>query len=127
MTWVLRGLVLILGLFFASIAVRGIIDPLVFTEAFGVVGEGAGRNTLRADFGAFFLLGSIPTIWVAIQPHRASWLILPIIQFCAVLGLRILGVLMGDQPNMIAMGTEAAAIILLLVARRFLSPTTTSD
>ncbi len=108
------------GLFFGFIGVRGIINPHTFTEVFGLVGEGAARNALRAAYGTFSLVCAIPAIWVALQPSRLNYLHFPIILFSAVLGLRIFGIGMGDAPNMTAMLTEAASIALLLGGYYFL-------
>lgn len=120
MSSLLRIGLAIWGLFFGFIAIRGIIDPQTFTETFGLVGEGAARNALRADFGAFFLFGAIPALVVAALPNRAHWLNLPAILFGGVLILRFVGVAIGDEPNMIAMVTEAASVLLLVIARHVL-------
>jgi hypothetical protein len=114
------GLALV-GLFFLLIAVRGILDPQFFTDTFGVVGEGAARNTLRADFGAFFCVGAIPAVWVALQPSKVRWLNISAAFLGAVLALRIFGVIMGDIPNIPGMIGEAISLVVIFAARKVLA------
>jgi hypothetical protein len=57
MTLLLRILVGLWGLGFGLLAVRGILDPNVFLTQFGFQAPGASINSIRSDFGAFFLGG----------------------------------------------------------------------
>lgn len=121
MSLLARVLLAIVGLLFLVAALRGIYDPSFFTQTFGVEGEGMGRNTLRADFGAFFLVGAVPTVWVALQPGRVRWLIVPLLFLATVFVLRLFGVVMGDVPDTTGLVAEAISILVILTAQRVLS------
>lgn len=53
MTIALRIIISLWGLAFGLLAIRGLIDPQVYVDQFGIEGKGAAINTLRADFRPF--------------------------------------------------------------------------
>ena len=121
MTILLRVIVGLWGIAFSLLALRGIFDPEGWTEAFGVVAEGAAVNNLRADYGAFFLVAALGALWGALQPKNARALLVPAALFGAALVIRLIGIAMGDpmtDPIKQSMATELVSVILMLFATR---------
>ena len=119
MTMILRVAVGLWGIAFGLLAVRGMLDPNVFLAQFGFQAPGASINTIRADFGAFFLVPSICALWGAWQPAKAKLLYVPAALFGTALLGRLLGLALGDiasDANSQAMLVEAISVALMLFA-----------
>lgn len=119
MTLILRMLVGLWGLGFGLLAVRGILDPVVFVAQFGIQGPGASINTIRSDFGAFFLVSAAAALWGAWKPAQAKLLYVPAALFGTALIGRALGLMMGDpasDANNQAMMIEGISVALMLFA-----------
>lgn len=123
---VLRLLVTIWALFFGVLGVRGLIDPSVYVQQFDLPAiAGAARNSVRADFSAFFLVSAGAALYGAWARDAAHWLRVPALLFGGALLFRALGLALGDplvpivQTSMIA---EAVSAVLLLIAARLLTP-----
>ena len=119
MTLILRIIVGLWGLGFGLLAVRGILDPNVFLAQFGFQGPGASINTIRADFGAFFLVSAVGALWGAWQPTKAKLLYVPAALFGTALVGRFIGLIMGDpasDANNQAMLIEGISAALMLFA-----------
>ena len=121
MNLVLRILVGLWGLGFGLLAVRGIIDPKVFTSQFGIEAPGASINSVRSDFGAFFLVSAVGALWGAARPDKAKLLHVPAALFGTALVGRLIGLGLGDPPsaaNNQAMIIEGVSMLLMLFAAR---------
>lgn len=123
---ILRLLVTIWALFFGVLGVRGLIDPSVYGQQFDLPTLGAmARNTIRADFSAFFLVSAGTALYGAWARDAAQWLRVPALLFGSALLFRALGLALGDplgpivQTSMIA---EAVSVALLVTAARRLAP-----
>jgi hypothetical protein len=119
MTLILRILVGLWGIGFGLLAVRGILDPTVFLAQFGIQGPGASINTIRSDFGAFFLVSAVGALWGAVQPAKARLLYIPAALFGTALAGRLIGLALGDpasDANNQAMIVEAISVVLMLFA-----------
>ena len=119
MNVILRILVGVWGLGFGLLAVRGILDPNVFLAQFGFQAPGASINTIRADFGAFFLVSAVGALWGAWQPAKAKLLYVPAALFGTALLGRLFGLAMGDpasDANNQAMIVEGISVALMLFA-----------
>ena len=119
MNMMLRIIVGLWGLGFGLLAVRGILDPNVFLAQFGLQAPGASINTIRADFGAFFLVSAVGALWGALQPAKTKLLYAPAALFGAALLGRLLGLAMGDpasDANNQAMIIEGISVALMLFA-----------
>ena len=119
MTLILRIIVGLWGFGFGLLAVRGILDPNVFIAQFGFQGPGASINTIRADFGAFFLVSAVGALWSAWQPAKAKLLYVPAALFGTALLGRLIGLMMGDpvsDANNQAMLIEGISVALMLFA-----------
>ena len=119
MTLILRIIVGLWGFGFGLLAVRGILDPNVFIAQFGFQGPGASINTIRADFGAFFLVSAVGALWSAWQPAKAKLLYVPAALFGTALAGRLFGLAMGDpasDANNQAMIIEGISVALMLFA-----------
>ena len=119
MTLVLRIVVGLWGIGFGLLAVRGILDPKVFLDQFGVQGPGASINTIRSDFGAFFLVSAVSALWAAWQPAKARLLYVPAALNGTALAGRLIGLAMGDPSspaNNQAMIIEGVTVLLMLFA-----------
>lgn len=119
MNIILRIIVGLWGLGFGMLAVRGMLDPNVFLAQFGFQAPGASINTIRADFGAFFLVSAIGALWGAWQPTKANPLYVPAALFGTALLGRLLGLVMGDpssDTNNQAMIIEGISVDLMLFA-----------
>ena len=75
MNMILRIIVGLWGVGFGLLAVRGILDPNVFLAQFGFQAPGASINSIRSDFGAFFLVSAVGALWGAWQPSKAKLLL----------------------------------------------------
>ncbi len=121
MKLVLRILVGLWGLGFGLLAVRGILDPKVFLDQFGIEGPGASINTIRSDFGAFFLVSAVCALWGAAKPEKAKLLYVPAALFGTALFGRLIGLGLGDPAsaaNNQAMIIEGVSVLLMLFAAR---------
>ena len=119
MNVILRIAVGLWGLGFGLLAVRGLLDPNVFIAQFGFQGPGASINTIRADFGAFFLVSVVGALWGAWQPTKAKLLYVPAALFGTALLGRLLGLALGDpasDANNQAMIVEGISVALMLFA-----------
>jgi hypothetical protein len=123
---ILRLLVTIWALFFGILGLRGLIDPAVYVQQFDLPAIGAvARNTIRADFSAFFLVAAGSALYGAWARDAAHWLRVPAMLFGGALLFRALGLALGDplgpivQTSMIA---EAVSAVLLFTAARRLAP-----
>lgn len=96
MDWIVRGVVALWGIFFGWMGVSGLIDPQTYVDTFGISGDAAAMNTIRADFSAFFLLAGGAACWAALRPEHGKVLLVPIAAFGLALGGRLLGVMLGD-------------------------------
>lgn len=123
MTLILRIAVGLWGVAFGLLAVRGILNPAVFLEQFGLQAPGASINTVRADFGAFFLVSAVGALWGAWRPEKARLLYVPAALFGTALAERLLGLAFGDpasDANNQAMIVEAVSVgLMLFAAKRF--------
>lgn len=121
MTLILRIMVGLWGLGFGLLAVRGILDPNVFLGQFGFEAPGASINSIRADFGAFFLVSAVGALWGAWKPEKAMLLYVPAALFGTALIGRLLGLAMGDpasDANNQAMLIEGISVALMLFAAK---------
>lgn len=121
MNLVLRILVGLWGLGFGLLALRGILDPKVFLDQFGIEGPGASINTIRSDFGAFFLVSAVCALWGAAKPEKAKLLYVPAALFGTALAGRLIGLGLGDPAsaaNNQAMIIEGVSVLLMLFAAR---------
>jgi Domain of unknown function (DUF4345) len=119
MNMILRIIVGLWGLGFGLLAVRGILDPNVFLAQFGFQAPGASINTIRADFGAFFLVSAVGALWGAWQPSKARLLYIPAVLFGTALAGRLIGLALGDpasDANNQAMIVEGISVALMLFA-----------
>ena len=119
MTLILRIIVGLWGVGFGLLAVRGILDPNVFLAQFGFQGPGASINSIRSDFGAFFLVSAVGALWGAWQPTKAKLLYVPSALFGTALVGRFIGLIMGDpasDANNQAMLIEGISVALMLFA-----------
>ena len=119
MTLILRIFVGLWGVGFGLLAVRGILDPAVFLAQFGIQGPGASINTIRSDFGAFFLVSAVAALWGAWKPEKAKLLYVPAALFGTALAARLLGLMLGDpasDANNQAMMIEGISVALMLFA-----------
>lgn len=119
MNMILRIAVGLWGFAFGLLAVRGMLDPNVFLAQFGFQAPGASINTIRADFGAFFLVSAIGALWGAWQPTKANLLYVPAALFGTALLGRLLGLATGDpssDTNTQAMIIEGISVALMLFA-----------
>jgi hypothetical protein len=121
MNLALRILVGLWGLGFGLLAVQGILDPKVFTTQFGIDAPGASINSVRGDFGAFFLVAAVGALWGAAKPDKAKLLYVPAALFGVALAGRLIGLGLGDPPsaaNNQAMIVEGISVLLMLFAAR---------
>lgn len=119
MNMILRIIVGLWGVGFGLLAVRGILDPNVFLTQFGFQAPGASINSIRSDFGAFFLVSAVGALWGAWQPSKAKLLYVPAALFGTALVGRVIGLAMGDpasDANNQAMIVEAISVALMLFA-----------
>lgn len=94
--WVLRGVILLWSAFFALLALRGIINPIVFQDTFGIAIDGVAGNTVRADFGSFFLVAAGGAALGAIVPGWTRALLVPAALYGVALTSRLIGLASGD-------------------------------
>ena len=119
MNMILRIIVGLWGVGFGLLAMRGLLDPNVFLAQFGFQAPGASINTIRADFGAFFLVSAVGALWGALRPTKAKLLYVPAALFGTALLGRLFGLAMGDpasDANNQAMIVEGISVALMLFA-----------
>lgn len=121
---VLRGAIILWGALFLFMGLRGLLDPGVYADNFGIRIDAAAANTLRADFSAFFLVASASALIGALIPRWNNALLVPAALFGTALLGRLLGAGMGDFVNngiIQAMIIEALSVVLLLGGWRALT------
>ena len=117
MHWIIRGILLLWAAFFGYLGLTGLGNPAVFTDTFGVTGDAAALNTVRADFAAFFLVSAACVAWGAMRPEHVRILAVPAALFGAALIGRAVGVSLGDpltEGIKQSMIVEALSVALLL-------------
>ena len=113
----------LVGLFGLAMGLMGLFDPARISVALGL-GDALpahGLNTVRADFGAFFLAIAIGSFG-ALFAGRVNWLWLPILLFgMAALG-RLLGIAFDGAPVgvMQPIVVEVACVVLSVVGLKTL-------
>ena len=115
--WVLRGVVVLWAAFFIILAVQGILDPVTYTETFGIGIEGAAANTVRADLSSFFLVAAGGALVGALAPGWNRALLVPAALYGIALTGRLIGAAMGDVVNgsiVQAMIIEAVTVVLMV-------------
>jgi hypothetical protein len=123
----IRILLALWGLFFSVIAVRGIIQPSTFEQTFNINASGTGINSLRADFGSFFLIAGIGAFWGAIHPEQPRALWVPAGLLGVAFVIRAIGLLLNDPiaPSITqAMMVEAISVLFLLGSAAYLARAT---
>ena len=121
MTIALRIIIGLWGLAFGLLAIRGLTDPQVYVEQFGLEAKGASINTLRADFSAFFLVSAACALYAAAKPEKAVLLYIPAVLYGTALAGRLFGLAMGDPlapATTQAITVEAISMVLMLFAAR---------
>lgn len=121
MNSVLRLVVGLWGLGFGLLAIGGIVDPKIFLTQFGIEAPGAAINSVRGDFGAFFLVSAVSALWAAARPEKARLLYVPAALYGTALAGRLIGLGLGDPAsaaNNQAMIIEGATVLLMLFAAR---------
>lgn len=125
MIWIVRGIVILWAAFFALTGVQGLLSPAPYFDLFGVTGDGAAINTLRADLSAFFLVAAGGALVGALRPGASRALLVPAALFGTALIGRLLGVILFGDPLTAgitqAMIAEALSIALMLGAMRVLA------
>jgi hypothetical protein len=117
MDWIVRGILALWGIFFGWIGISGLIDPQTYVDTFGISGDAAAMNTIRADFSAFFLMSGGAACWTALRPEHSKLLLVPIAAFGLALAGRLLGLMLGDpfaasvRQSVIV---EAVSVVLLV-------------
>lgn len=115
--WVLRGAVLLWAVFFVIVGMRGLFDPLSYTETFGILVEGTATNTIRADLSAFFLVAAGAAALGALVPGWLRALLVPAALYGTALAGRLFGAASGDPVNsgiIQAMIIEALSVALMI-------------
>lgn len=122
MTLLARLLALLAGLFSLAMAAQTYVMPEQAAAALGFTGEFAplGRNTFRADIGAFFMAAAIFTgLGLAGRPR--AFLAAALLYGLALAG-RVLGIVLDGAPAGIApaLAVEAVMVLVLIFAARTL-------
>ena len=115
--WVLRGVILLWAAFFALLGVRGILNPGVYADTFGLVVDGAATNTIRADLSSFFLVSAGAAALGALVPGWLRALLVPAALYGTALTGRLFGMASGDVVSggiAQAMIIEALTVALML-------------
>lgn len=121
---VLRGAIILWSALFLFLGLRGIVDPGVYAENFGMRIEAGAANTIRADFSAFFIVAAGGALIGALVPRWSNALLVPAALFGTALIGRIIGASMGDAMNngiIQAMIIEALSVVLLAGGWRLLT------
>ena len=123
MVWVARLLIVLFGVLFISIGFTTLLNPENIMSDFGLSAvDETGRNTVRADIGAFFICSAVAA-FVSLIPGQKHWLLGSI----ALLGVAFLGRLFGlflggTTPAIVQfMLTEAVAVGILVFGYVMLS------
>lgn len=118
MVWVARLLIVLFGILFISIGFTALLNPENIMADFGLSAiDDTGRNTVRADMGAFFICSALAA-FAALVPGQKHWLLGSI----ALVGIAFLGRLFGiflggSTPAILQfMLTEAVAVGILVFA-----------
>lgn len=114
--FVLRGAIILWAILFLFMGARGLLDPGIYAENFGIRIDAAAANTMRADFSAFFLVAAGAALLGAIVPAWNKALLVPAALFGTALAGRLIGASMGDFINnaiVQAMIIEALSVMLL--------------
>lgn len=115
--WVLRGVILLWAAFFGLLGVRGILNPGVYADTFGLVVDGAATNTIRADLSSFFLVSAGAAALGALVPGWLRALLVPSALYGTALVGRLFGMASGDMVSggiAQAMIIEALSVALML-------------
>jgi hypothetical protein len=115
--WVLRGVILLWAAFFALLALRGIMNPMVFQETFGISIDGVAANTVRADLGSFFLVAAGGAALGILVPGWTRALLVPAALYGVALIARLIGFASGDPLSGAisqAMIIEAMTVALMV-------------
>lgn len=122
MIWIARIGVGLVGLFAAMMAVLAIASPTRVSAALGIVTDAPlGLNTIRADFGAFFLVAAIACT-AALFRGKQEWLLAPLALFGIAVFGRFLDIAMVGAPAGVAQPIviELVCVTLLGLGLRFL-------
>lgn len=114
--FVLRGAIILWAVLFLFMGVRGLFDPGIYAESFGIRIDAAAANTMRADFSAFFLVAAGAALLGALIPSWNKALLVPAALFGTALTGRLIGASLGDFVNsdiVQAMIIEALSTLLL--------------
>lgn len=113
MIWIARICVVLAGLFSLAMGVMAFISPEQLGAALGISAlSPIGVNSMRADFGSFFLASFIACA-LALFAGRASWLWGAAALYAIAVVGRFVGILVDGAPEGIA---QPVIIELLLVA-----------
>jgi hypothetical protein len=121
---VLRGAIILWSALFLFLGLRGIVDPGVYADNFGMRIEAGAANTIRADFSAFFIVAAAGGLMGALVPRWSNALLVPAALYGTALVGRIIGATMGDAMNngiVTAMMIEALSVVLLAGGWRLLT------
>ena len=118
MVWVARLLIVLFAVLFISIGFTAMLNPENVMADFGLSAiDETGRNTVRADMGAFFICSALAA-FVSLIPGQKHWLLGSI----ALVGIafmgRLFGIFLGSSNSVIVqfMLTEAVAVGILVFA-----------
>ncbi|MBK6411939.1 MAG: hypothetical protein IPF76_02480 [Sphingopyxis sp.] len=117
--WIWRGAVLLWAAFFAIVGLRGLFDPMSYSETFNFSITGVAINTLRADLSAFFIIASGAAVIGALVPSWVRALLVPAALFGMAFVGRLIGAAMGDPTNwgiIQGMIVEALTVVLMLAS-----------
>lgn len=115
MIWLARILCVLFGIAFILIGLRAVFDPLAIMSNFHLIASDAtGRSVVRADIGAFFIVGGGSAI-LGLFPRQQHWLGCALVMVGLAFTHRLIGVGMeGATPQIVeAMLIEAVAIAVL--------------
>ena len=118
--WVVRGIVLLWAAFFFLTGVQGLSAAAPYFDLAGPLPDPTGRNTVRADLSAFFLVAAVFAVIGAVRPGASRALLVPAALFGTAMVGRLLGVIaFGDAITAAitqAMIAEAISAALMLGA-----------
>lgn len=120
MTFVMRLIVGLLGLFFAGMGLMFLINPAEMAADFALTPVGSqGLASLRADFTAFFLVGGLFALLGAWRTDPAALKVPILLLAVALFGRTVSLVLDGAGPMAWPpMVAEAVMIAILLLGQR---------
>jgi hypothetical protein len=118
--WVVRGIVLLWAALFLLTAVQGLSAAEPYADLAGPIADATGRNTIRADLSAFFMVAAAFAVVGAVRPAASRALLVPAALFGTALVGRLLGItIFGDTITAAitqAMIAEALSTALMLGA-----------